>query len=141
MEGRGWKREMKGGRWVVVWGHHCQGLLVPALVDVVRVVVVVRSWAVVVVCASSWALVVVWGARRCPCLDGCGHLCVSVGARCRGHSTELGVVGRLLLSMRGALCVVRAPACALVMGCGGALVVVRVWAAVVIRASPWALVV
>ena len=53
MEGGGWKRVMKGGRWVVVWGCHHHGLLVPALVTVVWVVVVVRSWVVVVVCASS----------------------------------------------------------------------------------------
>ena len=36
-EGGGRKREMKGGRWVV-WGHHGHGLLVPALITVIRVV-------------------------------------------------------------------------------------------------------
>lgn len=43
MEERGRKREVKGGRWVVVWGHHHHALLEPALIAMVGMVVIVHS--------------------------------------------------------------------------------------------------
>ena len=42
-EETGMKREVKGGRWVVVCGHHHHALLEPALIAMVGVVVVVHS--------------------------------------------------------------------------------------------------
>ena len=129
-EGKGWKGKDGRGRWVVVWGCHCHGLLVPVLATVAGsggVVIVVHAWAVVVVHVSTWAQVVVvtglhagrwWGAHCCPCMGGCGRLCVIVGACHCGHlSACWGEVGHSSLWM-GCAMGARCRLCPCWCGCG-----------------------